>query len=340
MAMNRRSSILALVVAPLLFVLFTGPVSGGWAGGGGWPHSAAQFGLDLARLVEVIPSVIPATIAGRPPVLAGELEAAAPPEPTTHIVQPGENLYLIAEFYGVTVQDLVRANDIPNANRIWAGQMLIIPAPGSALSAAAQPTGTGLLPGDQVTLYSVQPGDTMNGLAERFGIPVWQLAEANDIANPNRLYAGQVLAIPTHLLDTGLLLTANPAPVVVASSPPAESDPVTVTAVVPPDRPAQVTPRQPGAGVTVSSFRAEDSVYFVVEGDTLSEIAFNYETTVWVLTAANSLTNPNFLYIGQPLVVSGPTVAQAALLLAMGGLPAAAPAGTVAAGVMVGAAMR
>lgn len=44
--------------------------------------------------------------------------------------------------------------------------------------------------------YRVRPGDTLSGIAARFGVPVNQLAKANGIRNPNRIYAGQVLCIP------------------------------------------------------------------------------------------------------------------------------------------------
>jgi LysM repeat protein len=52
--------------------------------------------------------------------------------PTTrvHVVQRGENLSKIAQQYGVTVAEIVEANDLTNPSQINVGQELIIPASG------------------------------------------------------------------------------------------------------------------------------------------------------------------------------------------------------------------
>ena len=44
-----------------------------------------------------------------------------------HIVQKGESLWVIAKKYGVSVQDIVKANNIENQNLIKINQKLIIP---------------------------------------------------------------------------------------------------------------------------------------------------------------------------------------------------------------------
>jgi len=43
--------------------------------------------------------------------------------------------------------------------------------------------------------YTVQPGDTLGAIAERFGVTPEALAAANGIADPNRIVAGQVLEV-------------------------------------------------------------------------------------------------------------------------------------------------
>ena len=50
------------------------------------------------------------------------------PGPTqVHVVKAGETLSGIAESYGVSLQDLIRANGITNPSLIWVGQELVIP---------------------------------------------------------------------------------------------------------------------------------------------------------------------------------------------------------------------
>lgn len=66
-------------------------------------------------------------------ILIGLLLSSALPALTqdddnkTHIVQPGETLYLIALRYGMTVDALAAANSITDPDRIYVGQVLIIP---------------------------------------------------------------------------------------------------------------------------------------------------------------------------------------------------------------------
>lgn len=48
----------------------------------------------------------------------------------THIVQPGDTLWSIAARYGVTVDAILRANNLINPNFIYLGQTLVIPTPG------------------------------------------------------------------------------------------------------------------------------------------------------------------------------------------------------------------
>lgn len=56
--------------------------------------------------------------------------ASATPGGRTHLVQTGENLYRISKLYGLTVEDIARANNIPPPYHIQVGQTLIIPGYG------------------------------------------------------------------------------------------------------------------------------------------------------------------------------------------------------------------
>jgi LysM repeat protein len=57
--------------------------------------------------------------------------------------------------------------------------------------------------------YLVQPGDTLSEIAERFSTSVTALAQANGIENPNLIFAGQTLRVPTEL-SANLPYTGGP----------------------------------------------------------------------------------------------------------------------------------
>ena len=99
---------------------------------------------------------------------------------SAHVVQPGETLPALAARYGVPWQTLALANRLVNPHLLYAGQVIRIPAPGERVGA----------------LHTVQPGDSLIGIALRYGVGVWDLIEANGLDQPDRLIPGQWLFIP------------------------------------------------------------------------------------------------------------------------------------------------
>ena len=79
-----------------------------------------------------------------------------------HVVQPGENLLRIALRYGVSLQDLARVNGITNPDRIFAGQVLIIPSSNSQTTPLQQSFAG--LPAVQspLDLYNPPPGSPLD----------------------------------------------------------------------------------------------------------------------------------------------------------------------------------
>jgi len=61
----------------------------------------------------------------------------------TYVVQRGDNLYRIALRYGTTVQAIMNANGLRNANFIWVGQRLRIPGGGGGGGGTTPPSGGG-----------------------------------------------------------------------------------------------------------------------------------------------------------------------------------------------------
>lgn len=133
--------------------------------------------------------------------------------PETHIVQPGESLFSIAQLYNVSVESLLELNNIANANQIYPGQELTIhssqegtPQPEATAEAVPDtilPTPeivaantTNNLPTISSNIHIVQPGETLFRIATAYGLTTNQLATANGISDPTVIYVGQQLVIP------------------------------------------------------------------------------------------------------------------------------------------------
>jgi len=133
---------------------------------------------------------------------SGGMAAEAQADEVIHVVQPGDNLYRLSLRYDVSIQAIASANNISNINLIFVGQRLVIPdgdmppTPEPPTPEPPQPPTPEPPPTGEIT-YTVVRGDTLSRIAQRFGT-TWQiLAQLNNIANPNRIFPGQVLRIPT-----------------------------------------------------------------------------------------------------------------------------------------------
>jgi LysM repeat protein len=83
----------------------------------------------------------------------------------------------------------------------------ITPAPTLDIDATATVMASQLRPTPTpIGLYTIQEGDTLSSLAERFNTTVEEIMVANDLTDPNDLQVGQELVIPS-LLPTPLVGT-------------------------------------------------------------------------------------------------------------------------------------
>jgi len=122
------------------------------------------------------------------------IPTALQPGPIIHIVMPGETLFTIANHYGTTVPLVMLANGLSDYT-IYVYQRLVIPPEGWTGGWWGWP---GVPPGGPAgswNTYVVQRGDTLYGIARRFGVTVAQLMAANGLSNSN-IQAGMTLRIP------------------------------------------------------------------------------------------------------------------------------------------------
>jgi len=118
-----------------------------------------------------------------------------PAEPVVYVVQSGDTLLAIARKFGVTTAQIIEANNISNPNRISVGQRLVIPT-GEVATVVTTPEPEPE-PEPVVVTYTVRSGDTLWGIARKFGVSSSALAELNGINNANYIRVGQVLEIPS-----------------------------------------------------------------------------------------------------------------------------------------------
>lgn len=170
----------------------------------------------------------------------------------TYVVQRGDTLAKIAARYGTTWYDIAVANNISNPNRIYAGQVLVIPAHVTYTRPAQS--------------YTIRPGDTLTSIANSFGVTVAQLVETNNLeAGGFYIHAGQVLVIPG----------------------------TTVTVPLPPPPSPQPPAPQP--------IPPTSHYYTVQRGDTMFRISRAFSVNVYDLAEANGILNLNRIYTGQRL---------------------------------------
>ena len=119
------------------------------------------------------------------------------------------------------------------------------------------------------TAYRIQKGDTITGIAARYGLRWQDVVAVNPGISPNKLQIGQVIQLPGQV---NLSRTTVAAP-------------------------------RPAAAVAAPS-RAE-SVYVVKSGDTLSEIALKHGVKTAAILEANELKDANKIAVGQKLKIPG-----------------------------------
>lgn len=119
------------------------------------------------------------------------------------------------------------------------------------------------------TTHVVQRGENLYRISLRYGVTMASIAQRNNISNYNLIFSGQTLYIPA-----GGVVVPTVAPKPGTTAVPATPPPATGT-------------------------------YKVVRGDTLGSIARKFNTTIQAIATLNKISNPNLIYTGQVLQISG-----------------------------------
>ena len=170
--------------------------------------------------------------------------------PTTYkdyVVQKGDSLYSIANKNNITVDELKKINNL-TSNMLSIGQVLKLPTQDK---------------GEEMTMYTVQKGDSLYSIAKKFGITVDEIKSLNNLTS-NNLAIGEQLMIKG---STG-------------------------------DEPINPEEECIGTGYAEPQY----IMYTVQRGDSLYTIARRYNTSVDNIKALNNLTNNN-LTIGEQLKI-------------------------------------
>lgn len=153
----------------------------------------------------------------------------------------------------------------------------------------------------------VQRGDTLSYLAYKYGTTVKSIVDLNDIANPNLIYIGERIVIPTtnnainnfetktYIVKSGDTLSEI-----------ARKFNVTVQSIAIENNISNPNYIYVGERLIIEDVRYDrhetgHSIYIVKPGDTLSQIAIRYDTTVQNLVNLNGIINKNLIYVGENL---------------------------------------
>jgi LysM repeat protein len=149
---------------------------------------AADHGTTVAALVEANDITNPDLIVvGQTLTIPGETADAH------HTVAPGETLAEIAAIHGVTVSDLIDANDLSNPDLLGIGQLIAIPGGQDATTGRSQTI---------VGTHLVAAGESLASIALRYGTTVEAIAQVNGITNPSQIFVGTQLTIAEGVAET------------------------------------------------------------------------------------------------------------------------------------------
>ncbi len=132
----------------------------------------------------------------------------------TYKVQSGETLLGIAIKHNTSTKALMQVNDIQDASKIRAGQMLKIPT-SKAVASNSKGKNTSKpqkKPSTKAvaTTHKIMPGETLSGIAVKYDVSTKSLMQANNISDAGKVRSGQIIKIPTGTLSASTTKSKAP----------------------------------------------------------------------------------------------------------------------------------
>jgi len=232
----------------------------------------------------------------------------AVPLTTPYTVGKGDTLTVIAQQYGLRWQDVAAVNPGLNPNKLRIGQVIQLPGQVNvadkkpvarhAAVAAAAPAAAG-----KVVSYTVQKGDSISVIAQRFGVKVAAIKEANNltsdvirvgqklkIVNPAKTPAATGAAVKAPAIKAPAVVPVAappvPRPPVVEESPAVLAPPAPDPMLAPDAAAPAPVPVQKTATAVPETFR----LYTVKEGEDLYTVAIRWGVSPNEIKTLNGLT--------------------------------------------------
>lgn len=117
-----------------------------------------------------------------------------------YTVKSGDSWWAIANRYGMDMWTLAKLNGTTINTVIHPGQVLRVADKGEGTSVSNKVNQTPAQPNQSTqnntgNYYTVRGGDTLSGIAAKFGVSYQSIAAMNGISNPNWIYPGQRLRV-------------------------------------------------------------------------------------------------------------------------------------------------
>ena len=253
-------------------------------------------------VIETAPEATPVPA----PVEAKPVKPIEHPKPVAYTVTAGDSISALSVRFGVRQADILALNPSlrGNPDRLMIGQKVYLPA-GTDVTKAPKPRAAkpAAAPAKGTTVYVVQPGDVLGGIALTHGVSIATIQKANNLKG-DTIFVGQKLTIPG-AKARGRVVTlkdnsaAKPTP---KKTEPKPAAPVAPKAEEPKEEPAPIAQPEPlppppveeGLGAEAlppppPAPVADTQTYVVQPGEDLVQVAIKWGVTLSTLRAANGL---------------------------------------------------